>query len=284
MDINKTTQMNDFSGGMNTDTSDAFVSKNTYRMAKNLRYITNTQHNSAELHMIEGAINVLQMDNVIDSTQLRDLGIVITGDDNGWQVWTYRDGESPIKIVDIEGDERVVGVKKLSLVTRYENKNNQKLYIADGKGPILDIQLVPQKDENDQPIIQTDLQKISAYSPVKFNVPIFCGFVDGGILDAPVVEYSYQLYNKYGNQSEISPSTKLISIRTGGITVNDSNVIEGFKQGEQTDKGVRIKIINDNDNFNYIKVYRIGYVEGGQEPTIELIYDEEINGTEIVGF
>jgi hypothetical protein len=36
-----TTQMHTFSKGMNTDTSDALLEEGSYRLANNLRYITN---------------------------------------------------------------------------------------------------------------------------------------------------------------------------------------------------------------------------------------------------
>jgi len=67
MAIDQNTHMNDFSKGMNTDTSDAFLDKSQYRLANNLRYVTNTEENSGELHMIEGAHKegILQRDDTV---------------------------------------------------------------------------------------------------------------------------------------------------------------------------------------------------------------------------
>ena len=55
MDINENLQqLNVFSKGMNTDTSDAYISNDQYRMAENLRFVTNTGENSGEIRSIEG--------------------------------------------------------------------------------------------------------------------------------------------------------------------------------------------------------------------------------------
>ena len=54
MDINNNQQIHTFSKGMNTDTSDMYISNEQYRYAENLRYTTNKNSNSGELRLIEG--------------------------------------------------------------------------------------------------------------------------------------------------------------------------------------------------------------------------------------
>jgi hypothetical protein len=67
---------------MNTDTSDAFLSESSYRLANNLRFITNEQENSGELHMIEGTTKDAQIsfegETIIATTSLRDIPIYVT--------------------------------------------------------------------------------------------------------------------------------------------------------------------------------------------------------------
>jgi len=46
--------MSTFVGGMNTDTSDAFIADSQYRYAENVRVITESNNNSGELRLIEG--------------------------------------------------------------------------------------------------------------------------------------------------------------------------------------------------------------------------------------
>lgn len=273
MDTKDLLQMNNFAGGMNTDTSDMVLSEDSYRLANNLRYITNTQENSGELHLIEGASKIASIEGkIIASTNLRDVPIFVVEGGNGWQVYKYIDNALKCVANIYEEDNRVIG-HKLSLVTRYENDTNQKLYIADGVGPVICVQLYIEGDQ-----IPTKLHDIESVPFIKFTKPIFCGLIDGNI-KASVVEYSYQFYKKYGQQSEISPSTKLIPLFKGNTTAKESNKILGYLNDQQSDKGVKIKIKIDEQNispFDRIKIFRVSYVETGQLPSIECVYDEKI--------
>ena len=51
----KLSQTNTFAGGMDTDTSDMLMKDSQYRLANNLRYVTNSEENTGELHMIDAA-------------------------------------------------------------------------------------------------------------------------------------------------------------------------------------------------------------------------------------
>lgn len=271
MDTENLLQINNFASGMNTDTSDSVLKEDAYRLANNLRYITNTQENSGELHLIEGAQKIAQIQGkIIASTNLRDMAIFVVEGGNGWQVYTLKDQLKLVANIHAK-DDRVIG-KKLSLVTRYENNTNQKLYIADGAGPVISIQLYLEDDQ----LPPTTLHDVESVPSIKFSKPVFCGLIDGNI-NAAVVEYSYQFYKKYGQQSEISPSTKLIPLFSGGTTAKQSNKILGYLSNKQTDKGVKIKInVGEITPFDSIRIFRISYVEVGQLPTIECVYDEKI--------
>ena len=54
MDINKNQQINTFTKGMNTDTSDAYMPADQYRYAENLRVTSDENGYAGELHLIEG--------------------------------------------------------------------------------------------------------------------------------------------------------------------------------------------------------------------------------------
>lgn len=272
-----TTQMNTFSKGMNTDTSDAYLEEGSYRLANNLRYITNQEENSGELHMIEGAtlLTAIPGATVLAATQLRNTGIIITtGAGNGdWQIYTidHDDSDSISKIIEVDNEnlDRVIG-HKLSLVTRWEDDENKKLYIADGKGPIITIFL-------NKTCQQKRISQIIAYPEALFKVPKFCGLIDGN-LESGMYEYSYQYYIKHGQQTQISPSTKLIPLHNGALTVNSSNRIQGYEYGVKTNKGIKIKIPTYSD-FNRLIIYRIHYTEIGIPPIIEIVFDEDMPST-----
>ena len=49
-------------------------------MAKNLRYVTDDEENTSELHMIEGARYSIDINEpIMASTQIRHYGVLITG-------------------------------------------------------------------------------------------------------------------------------------------------------------------------------------------------------------
>lgn len=278
MDANNLQQTNNFSDGMNTDTSDAFLSESSYRLANNLRFITNEQENSGELHMIEGTTaspdRTFNDETIIATTNLRDIPIYITQTNNKTHWKVYRDDEC---VAYIGKERNRVIDKRLSLVTRWEDEQNQKLYIADGEGSVIIIDLNPS-------VPPTELNQVVSYPAVTFKKPIFCGLIDGNI-KASIVEYSYQFYKKHGQQSEISPSTKLIPLYKGATTAKESSKISGYLTEETSDKGVKIKITWDEKYtqiFDRIKIFRISYIEAGQLPQIECVYDENISGTELI--
>lgn len=281
MDTN-TQQVNEFSQGMVSDISDALLKDGQYRFAQNLRYVTNTDSNTGELHMIEGSLLSYTIDdNILATTQIRNYGVVITGARDNWSIYRfenpYEAGEKEFKPIDeltkVFGPcTKPLGEGKLSLVTRWEDKDTVKLYLADGKNPLMVFNIM--KDNG------SDINAVTSYPSVTFKKPIFCGLISG-MLKAGLVEYSYQFYTKYGHQSEISPSTKLIPLHTGSIAPESNKCVDGYEMDKTTDKGVRIKINKPTDvdsaGFTHIRVYRITYVENGQLPTIEVFYDEPLS-------
>ena len=70
MDTNgNNTQINTFSGGMDTDSSDMLIGSDSYRMAENLRYLTDADETTGELRLIEGATR-LQYSNFYNNIKI----------------------------------------------------------------------------------------------------------------------------------------------------------------------------------------------------------------------
>ena len=101
------------------------------------------------------------------------------------------------------------------------------------------------------------------------------GLIDG-TLKSGMVQYAYQLYNKHGIATDISPTTNLIPI------IN-KNTLSGYAEGKTTNCGVRVGTIYQTENgcFDRVRIYRIHYTENGQLPTIEIIEDCNINSFDI---
>lgn len=296
MDINsKTIQTNTFSEGMNTDVSDALLKDSQYRLAHNVRYITNTDSNTGELHSIEGNIRALSaplLGDIIATTSIRQYGVIITrinnqddAQNNYWRVYRFKNPyydtsdyshlEEPEPKLVFKCKDALNYDNKLSIVSRWESDKVVKVYIADGKHPIIVINLLQNWDEDAE---AGTLDGYTAYTKVNLLQPQFLGLTAGS-LKSGLVQYSYQLYNKYGTYSEIAPATKLIPIGKNQLDTDGKN-ISGYDQDTTTNTGVKIKIqLNDSDKFSNIYIYRITYVANNQNPTIECISDQTINGS-----
>ena len=307
MDTNQNLQqINTFNGGMNTDVSDALLQKDQYRLANNLRYVTDEEENQGELHFIDGSSIVDHFgDEIILSTQIRNYGVIMykvkysTGTENS----IIKDGfgydvvvgntyvyivrvENPYKDLDIDVQHQALPLKsyfcvfgpclydkdvfgqKFSTVTRYEDDDNVKLYLANGKTYTLMLNIME--------YCGSTVDEISMYPTVQFNAPKFLGLV-GGQLKSGLVQYSYSLYKRKGRVSEISPCTKLIPIVNQ--IQNNPNIGKqkvGLEKDYTSNSGVSLNISIDakyQKQLDRILIYRIQYTENGQLPTVGVIYD-----------
>ena len=111
MDINDNLQhMTTFTGGMDTDTSDMLLQADRYRLAKNLRLITDSTSNSGELHCVDDLGKVKQSgvlptsnstfsfaegEHILKTSQIRDYGIAITSTGSAWSIYKLHWVTSP---------------------------------------------------------------------------------------------------------------------------------------------------------------------------------------------
>ena len=110
MDTNSkqnTQQINTFTGGMNTDTSDMYLKSDQYRYAENLRVVTDENSNTGELHLIEGTrkaslYTIKDIDgektqislkgNIMSLKCINDMGIIVIKNYNEdtWSIYTFK--------------------------------------------------------------------------------------------------------------------------------------------------------------------------------------------------
>ena len=285
MDTNQDNiQINSFIKGMNTDSSVQVISNDQYISAYNIRVFPNKNSNQqGELKSIEGVTKLIDVEipgfhnfKILNASTIRNYGVLIVEDEEGiWQVLRLNydgskyipneDGSYITKIFrsnnasDRLGGQN--GVKKLSVVLRYEDDDNIKLYIADGYHRLIVLNIMNEDYSG-------NLSEIEIFANTILMPPILTGFVSGN-LKYSMVQYSYRLYSKNGIVSEISCPTKLIPI------VSNS---KGGDQDNNAGVGVKLKIKFDTDTtfLNRIQIYRTQYIENGQEPSIALIEDSEI--------
>lgn len=317
MDIKSNTQqINTFAGGMNTDLSDMLLKSSQYRLAKNVRYVTNDEENGGELRMVDGCVFGGDISDgfIIDDKYKNQLKVLYTGairnyaiaivkvediqgepfnivdphgtvkEVNGISYWWVLVSKNPFENVDNDSYKQMDKFKvafgpcgatlgnKLSVVCRYENYNNIHVYIADGINPVLSINIGHAFDDGFVP--SSDYNAITSNPQVTFKRIQFVDLVDGA-LPAGMVEYSYQYFNKYGNESKISVPTKLIPIVKGS-----GNYAEGYRSGETSNRGVELKFPGKHESFDSMRIYRIQYIENGQAPTVDVIYESNVNTTD----
>lgn len=316
MDIKSNTQqINTFAGGMNTDLSDMLLKSSQYRLAKNVRYVTNDEENGGELRMVDGCVFGGDVSDgfIIDDEYKNRLKVLYTGAIRNYAIaivkvevndgerinvidphntskeltnshWWVLVSKNPFENVDndtyIQMDKFKVAFgpcgatigNKLSVVCRYENYNNVHVYIADGINPVLSINIGHAFDDGFVP--SSDYNAITSNPQVTFKRIQFVDLVDGA-LPAGMVEYSYQYFNKYGNESKISVPTKLIPIVKGS-----GNYAEGYRSGETSNRGVELRFPGKHESFDSMRIYRIQYIENGQAPTVDVIYESNVNTTD----
>lgn len=317
MDIKSNTQqINTFAGGMNTDLSDMLLKSSQYRLAKNVRYVTNDEENGGELRMVDGCVFGGDVSDgfIIDDKYKNQLKVLYTGairnyaiaivkvediqgepfniadphgtvkEVKGISYWWVLVSKNPFENVDNDSYKQMDKFKvafgpcgatlgnKLSVVCRYENYNNVHVYIADGINPVLSINIGHAFDDGFVP--SSDYNAITSNPQVTFKRIQFVDLVDGA-LPAGMVEYSYQYFNKYGNESKISVPTKLIPIVKGS-----GNYAEGYRSGETSNRGVELRFPGKHESFDSMRIYRIQYIENGQAPTVDVIYESNVNTTD----
>lgn len=271
-------QTNTFLKGMNTDTSDSLIDDQQYRYAENVRIITNKDNNSGEIRLIEGN-KVITFDQQIEGEilafdSIRYIGTLITKKDNAWSIYLIDFKKNELHFLFGPCDEAIweedqTG-KNISTVLRWESEDNIHLYIADGIHNILDI---PFKKDFTDLNLGNNFNDVFGYQQAILDSPIVQIMDTYGQIEGPVIQYAYRFYKENGSSTQISPLSEQIVLYK-----NDK---QGFAPDKKTTKStsITIKRLGNNTFLNKLELYRITYVQLGQLPKVELIYDIELDNT-----
>lgn len=303
MDTNQqnNTHINTFTSGMNTDTSDMVIKSDSYRYAENIRIITDEDSNSGELRLIEGTKSIGIKFNInknsytgldiLSLDSIRNIGVLVARvkDDDvtyaKWSVFKFSEEvvdpqtqTSYITLDEIAGpfDEQIwsaedlvngsdpaskLKCKPISTVLRWESDDNVKLYIADGIHNIIVISITDE-DSN---------QDLSFNAEQQLLPPIVATITDSnGYVPGPIVQYAYRLYTQNKAASDISILSKPVT--------GYRNDYQGFDLNGYINKSIQLDIdtsITEQEGFK-IQIFRISYIKQGQEPMIQLIYDDDV--------
>lgn len=308
------TQINTFTGGMNTDMSYDNVQPSQYVYAENIRITKagqDVQVNDA--NVVDGIVTPVMIEeifpntdlpqnhdqddiynaSIIGSAMLDNVGAIIirytdyedTADENTQYYWMiFKVTKTPDEI-NVEKFYRSTStipaeVTSVSVVINKETDGVLKLYIADGQDSVFSINL------NDNPVYndgQQDRQIEEKYyrtGKVVLIKPAIIQEKVQGRLKTSQVQYVYRYYRKYGNASKLSPITRKIQV----IDTN-RNKETGNAEDTETSVGFSLKIPSLGDNHLYdpyydrMQVFRIQYIKVGNPAEVHLIYDDVIQDT-----
>lgn len=291
MDSNKiqNEQTNTFSGGMNTDAADHVLGNDQYRNALNLRYVNNKESATGSLKVIDGLKNIYKTElgeDIIETSQVGQYGIFFTEElteDKKSKIRVYRfpiEKENvtneDIKLIfgpcedwDIYGSDEKKKKRerqRLSVVGRKEGEDNIKLYIADGIHQIIIMDVL-----NDKSL--TTIKSVLTNQHEQFLPPVITDIIEGS-LKAGKVQYAFQMYSKYKQQTALSPLSKQINVVN---SKNSGHSFIGATKGKKTNIGFKLKIqIPNKKSYDLIKIYRLYYQENAELPEIDIIYDGDI--------
>lgn len=263
-------QINTFTGGMNSDTSDALLKNDQYRLARNLRLSTETDENEGELHVMQGLKHkwtIQDSTEVVAFTSCRQYIITVYKTTAGWCIGV-------IDTTNNDGNKCIFGPCKeelgehLSIKTIFESEKNVKVYIADGVHSLMAINI---SKELESTTVYADINYLIGYATSQLVSPIISNvYQEGGSLPGGKIQWAYTLYNEGLGETTLSPLSSPTQI------YRSRN--EGWPSGEMSTSSVDITIPMLKDiPLNKIKLYRICYIKDKQDPQIDIVCDTYID-------
>lgn len=276
--------INSFSKGMNTDTSLDMVGNEQYVFGQNIRITANS--------LLKGAIDSNSKEGIVTPVTSGQLGhgsfdvnnysilaiatvgdigaIIVKNQDTTWSIYRIDYKDDSLSFTNIFNSDETTSKDKFSVVINKETDNLVKLYIADGKDGIMQINIKDNVETNLQ-LKAKDLRR-NAYFPKRI---IDIGEKISGTLRTGQVQYTYRLYHKNGICSKLAPLTNKIHVIDSS---RDKEI--GNAEDTQTTVGFQL-IVNLIDSevenvFDHIQIYRLEYVKPHSDAEVFLIYDSKI--------
>ena len=299
MDTNTEPQINSFAGGLNSDDDISVVSTNQYLDATNIRISQYKDGNDGSKEnrngvltpikgakvacIISGMPESYKHFKVVATGSIRDYGVIVcTCKNNGTETLVVFRFKNAIggalhnqDFYYLNAPDLIVNAPlthtdypdKFSIQLNYESEDNIKLYVADSLDTILVFNIMSKT-------VYDDLDKCYIYPTAPCQPPKFQCYIPGK-LKYSMVSYSYMLYNKYGQHSDVSVACKQIPIGNYNFVDKQNFIQSGGKLDAQSNSGVMvsIQISKEYVHLGKIKVFRIQYFQNGQMPTISVIYD-----------
>jgi len=159
---------------------------------------------------------------------------------------------------------------KVKAEAYYFNDSVGKVYWTDGYNQFRHINVY------DKTIMSISPDQLNTLGNVKFSQPLATSIMDGGSYKAGAVQYAYQLYNLYGAESVISPSSYLYNLSKSSYSRATSYSFVGSVAGENTGKAVMINIPYVDDRYDHIRVFSLFYGSINDTPIVRVVADKKV--------
>lgn len=270
-----------FSKGITQDISTNKFPKDNIYWAENFRLVSKDGLATGALTNVQGNLSKIALGaghSIINTVQIRDTLVIFVASDEGGKIFKWdanlTDEEESATLIyhdenlnfDIDHPVRAVG--------RYETPMVQKIYFTDGLTFFKHLNIIPEEGKPallDYPLESLDLVANIAFSPMELAIKA------GGNLKASRIQYAYQLYNRRGSESSISPGSRMLSLTDSSETGSSSINYTGAEVGDIVNKSVEVTIDNVDDIFERIRVFALEYTVFDQVPSIRIVGEYEID-------
>ena len=156
---------------------------------------------------------------------------------------------------------------------RYERENIQKVYWVDNFNYYRSCNI------QELDLMLREPTSFDMVNDISLTTPILETVSRGGTYLTGVVQYSYQLYNQYGQQSSFSSCSNLVHLVSSDEWTTVSKDYKGEDVEVDTGKSVSILINSLDERFDSIKVVAIHWTTLNATPAIRYVYDGTISDT-----
>lgn len=156
------------------------------------------------------------------------------------------------------------------IVGRYDNSELVKIYWSNCVDNINHINI------NNKESLLLPIELLSITPDCTLNQPKPINVLSGGLYNAGMVQYGYQLYNLDGAETVISPLSGLIHLTESSSSASSSMSYKGAENGAQVGKAVTVTIEDIDPRFDFIKVIAVYYTSEEGEPEVNVITESNV--------
>ena len=232
--------------------------------------------NELDSQIINNEINTSSNGQIIiGHTTTRDSIILFTTDDLGfdcvWSVGNILEDNYTITLLYVRNLGFSIN-NPIQALFNFENENIQKVYWLNGISQIRSINITHNNIEDNDALIDVPSNTLNFVGEINFSQPTIQDVVEGGVHTSGMIQYAYNLFRLNSTQTKLSPLSEIIPLDKG---IN----LGGGELNEVMGATPVVKINSIDTSYTAIKVYAIKYTSFNEIPSIHLIEERELNGS-----